>query len=239
MLLLKKMLKKETDNERAAIFEKLAKIQKVKIKFRGKELTLLCNSRTFSLIHQVFVRNQYDLGESVIKNKIILDIGANVGDSSLFCAFFEPKLVYAFEPMQHSFDILQKNIAINSLQKVIIPIKKGCSSKNEFVSVLAGVDASIGNIGKTNEENAQIELVTIDDFLGNSRVDLIKIDIEGHEEAALLGAQKTIQKFKPVLTFSAYHKQSDKVRLPEVVASIRNDYRIKLNKFYEEDFFCD
>jgi len=81
--------------------------------------------------------------------------------------------------------------------------------------------------------------VTIDDFLGNSRVDLIKMDIEGHEEEALLGAQKAIQKFKPVLTFSAYHKQSDKIRLPEVVTSIRNDYRIKLNKYYEEDFFCD
>jgi hypothetical protein len=65
------------------------------------------------------------------------------------------------------------------------------------------------------------------------------MDVEGYEENVLLGATNIIRKYKPVLSFSAYHKPTDKVRLPQLVKNIRADYRIKLNSFYEEDFYCD
>jgi hypothetical protein len=65
------------------------------------------------------------------------------------------------------------------------------------------------------------------------------MDVEGYEENVLLGARETIRKWKPVLSFSAYHKPTDKTRLPEVVKSIRSDYDIRLNKHFEEDFYCE
>jgi len=49
---------------------------------------------------------------------------------------------------------------------------------------------------------------------------------------------KAIEKFKPILSFSAYHRPDDKTTLPKVVSGIREDYKIKLNKYDEEDFYC-
>lgn len=45
-------------------------------------------------------------------------------------------------------------------------------------------------------------------------VDFIKLDIEGFELAALLGAIQTIQKFKPRLQICLYHKKEDMVVIP-------------------------
>ena len=65
------------------------------------------------------------------------------------------------------------------------------------------------------------------------------MDTEGFEENVLLGANKTISKFKPVLSLSAYHKPTDKDRLPKIIKSIREDYKITLNHSGEETFYCE
>ncbi|MNT11699.1 hypothetical protein D3C72_1465930 [compost metagenome] len=63
----------------------------------------------------------------------------------------------------------------------------------------------VGNFGavslkelKSSNEISQIKLITLDS-LNLPRVDFIKMDVEGMEVAALLGAEKTIQKFRPLL----------------------------------------
>lgn len=71
------------------------------------------------------------------------------------------------------------------------------------------------------------------------------MDVEGYEEKVLLGARKTIKKYKPVLSFSAYHKPDDRQRLPRVIKSIRPDYKCVLcpevegSTIREETFYCE
>src|SRR3989339_600112 len=86
------------------------------------------------------------------------------------------------------------------------------------------------------------EIIKLDDFIKKNHlnnVGLIKMDIEGNEEKALLGAKNLISKSKPVLTLSAYHKIDDKIVLPRVIKSLNKHYKIKLINRFEEDFYCE
>ena len=193
-------------------------------------------------VRDVFLRNQYDLNEKNTKGKVILDCGANIGAFSLMAAALGAKTVYAFEPVNETHDVLLENIRLNDLQGIIIPIKKAVGNGNFSAEI--NYDASTDALASINPNpvlpgKQNIDVIKIDDFLKDKEVGFIKMDIEGYEEEALVGAAITIKKFKPVLSISAYHKPTDKTRLPEVIGGIRDDYRIMLNIFGEEDFYCD
>lgn len=71
------------------------------------------------------------------KDAVILDIGANIGNHSVYWATHNrAKKVYAFEPVRRTFEILQKNIQINRLETKIQPFNIGLSDKKINASVL-------------------------------------------------------------------------------------------------------
>ena len=203
-------------------------------------------SDLFWLIKDIILYDQYNMQKSSIKNKIVVDAGANVGIFSIYAAVLGAKKIYAFEPVKETYDILVENIKRNELENRIIPINKGLGNKNEIkiISYKCGGDGEANISAKKNKElkNQSAELILLDDFVKENnieRIDFIKMDTEGYEENILLGAKETIKRWKPILSFSAYHKPTDKERLPKIVKSIRPDYRITLNKFSEEDFYCE
>ena len=63
------------------------------------------------------------------------------------------------------------------------------------------------------------------------RVDLIKMDIEGAELQALIGAEKTIKKYKPVLVISLYHKLEHIWQIPEFINNLDLNYRFYIDHF--------
>lgn len=203
-----------------------ADIQYWEIKLYDKKITFSHDYLLGFLLNQVLINNQYDISKDNIQGKIIIDVGANIGDFALTCAALGAKKVYAFEPISDIYAKLQNNITNSKFDKTIIPINMALGSTNGNVTLKYG--------GPSN----QIKICKLDEFLHGEKVDFIKMDVEGYEEDVLLGATNTIKKYKPILSFSAYHKPSDKTRLPDVVHSIRPDYHIKLNKFDEEDFYC-
>jgi hypothetical protein len=68
----------------------------------------------------------------------------------------------------------------------------------------------------------------IDDFVKNQkmdRVDLIKMDIEGSEPEALIGATETIKTHRPVLAISAYRKREHLISLMSIISQILPSYK--------------
>ena len=61
----------------------------------------------------------------------------------------------------------------------------------------------------SDSANEIIETISIDELLGGKRASYIKMDIEGAELQALLGAEQTIRKYKPKLAISVYHNRYD------------------------------
>jgi len=191
---------------------------------------------------QIFIANQYDAHEKNIKGKVVIDAGANMGVFSLYAAKLGAKKVYAFEPVTGTFDILKKNIEQNNMQDIIIPVNMALGDRKgegEISFSESGDDRASFVLSQENRNKQKIQITTIDEFFKTERIDFLKIDVEGYEENVLLGGKQMIKRCKPVLSFSAYHKPTDKTRLPEVVRSIRSDYNIRLNHYVEEDFYCD
>jgi FkbM family methyltransferase len=79
-----------------------------------------------------------------------------------------------------------------------------------------------------------VDCVPLDELLHDSRPTYLKMDIEGSEEDAILGACRTIQRDSPVLAVCMYHKQKDLWSLPLLIREVRPDYRFFLLAHAEE-----
>ncbi|MFH0712175.1 MAG: FkbM family methyltransferase [archaeon] len=194
-------------------------------------------------INDIIYKNQYNISKENMKDKVVVDCGANKGVFSLFAVFLGAKRVYSFEPVSLSYANMGKSINLNKAEEKIFTFKKALG-ENKYKDIVSFRYTGDGGGRIDNEfqskkdwKNEPVEVIRLDDCkLG--KIDFIKIDTEGFEANVLRGAMKKIKKYKPILSFSAYHKPEDKKELPELVNSIRLDYKIELNKFSEEVFYC-
>lgn len=81
----------------------------------------------------------------------------------------------------------------------------------------------------------QIETLQLDEVLGDRDVTFLKMDIEGAEKEALLGARKTIKRCRPKLAISVYHKPEDIWELPELILDIYPDYELYIRHYSLRD----
>ena len=88
---------------------------------------------------------------------------------------------------------------------------------------------------KNFEGVTEIETVALDDVLAGKRVTFIKMDIEGAEYEALMGAKKLIMENRPRMAISVYHKFEDFVTLADLVLSMHPDYRIAFRHYGFDD----
>ena len=62
-------------------------------------------------------------------------------------------------------------------------------------------------------------------------ISFVKMDIEGAELEALIGAKDIIKKFKPKMAISIYHKPEDIITLPSIIMEYCDDYRFMLRHY--------
>lgn len=132
----------------------------------------------------------------------ILDIGANIGNHSIYWAQNENVTkIFAFEPLKSTFEILERNIKCNDIRKVEI-FQMGVGDKESFAKI---DNQDPNNLGATSlrkiDYKTDIRIISIDDFLNdkNYSIDLVKIDVEGFEVLVLNGMFYTIKKYKPII----------------------------------------
>ncbi len=89
-----------------------------------------------------------------------------------------------------------------------------------------GPGSFVADIGNTN-----VISTTIDGMLAGKRASYIKMNIEGSEKEALQGAEDTIKTYKPGLAVAGYHRTDDLWKIPHMVKSYREDYKIYLRSY--------
>ncbi|MDD3579717.1 MAG: FkbM family methyltransferase [Desulfobacca sp.] len=137
---------------------------------------------------------------------VFLDIGASVGQHSLFMSQFCAQ-VHAFEPYARARERLQEKIALNQLQNIMVH-SVGLGAHNEDLEFYAPVGHNIG-VGSflahhrhKHQPIGKLRVVNGDDYLSGlalPRLDLIKIDVEGFEAYVLSGLSSTLKRFRPLL----------------------------------------
>jgi FkbM family methyltransferase len=145
------------------------------------------------------------------EDSVVIDVGANIGYYSVIFS----KLVggngkvLSFEPTAHFYKILSDNLKENKCDNVRT-FSFGLSDKQQTLDIYIG-DSSATIHDPTPEtaiSKEAIKLFPLDEKIVEfnlSRLDFIKIDIDGHEPAFLKGAIKTIRKFKPLVLLEVSH----------------------------------
>lgn len=186
--------------------------------------------RFFYNLHKAFLNHKYTelLPEKELlvlyfllkDDHVAIDIGANNG---AYCYFFKEiknsKRVLAFEPLPNLYKKLKiwfKNIELFNL---------ALSNKKEIAKIhipiindkLYESRAKLDNLKEENEtgfKKIEVHVDTLDNICVEQKLnqlDIIKIDIEGHELKAIEGALNTIKKFNPYLLVeieSRHHNHS-------------------------------
>lgn len=152
----------------------------------------------------------YDLIGSGVE--VAVDAGAYNGDTAREMQTYFSKIarIYAVEPDKRNFKKLNKYVLENDLADKIIPINAGVWSENsegEFNSS-ANRNSSISSTVSYESRSDFVPLVAIDSIT-DGKIDYIKYDVEGAELEALKGSFKTIEKQRPRLLISAYHRSED------------------------------
>ena len=147
---------------------------------------------------------------------IFLDIGANIGYYSLMAAKFGAKKVIGIEPNPIVLDRFKENIKFNKFDKQIKTFQAGVGEKRETKELgLFNTDMGKSSIVNTkfNSDKVKIKILPLSEILkkeGISKVDVLKIDIEGFEDKALFPYFKTLNKKSyPRLILMEDSSQSD------------------------------
>jgi FkbM family methyltransferase len=180
----------------------------------------------FGVEWQYIASELFELTES----DYIVDCGAYTGDTVLQFGKMYPNLrgITAFEPAPDTFEALQ-----NLIEKVSIPVH----AVNKAVGDVCGstffylADDPIGNRITDSVSEVTIEISTLDSELTGIAPTFIKMDVEGSELAALHGAQKTIQKHRPILAVCLYHKGEDLYEIPLYLRDHLTDYHFFVRKY--------
>lgn len=161
----------------------------------------------------LFFLREYEQSEIITLNSflksdsVFLDLGANIGIYSLQASkkLSNTGKIISFEPFSINFDLLKKHIDWANLSQVKLE-KKAVRNINGFLTLYHDKQAkNLGMVTATYSEFADkedVEQITIDTYVEQeklSKIDVIKIDIEGFEYETLLGMEKTLSKFKPVI----------------------------------------
>ncbi|MBU5477607.1 FkbM family methyltransferase [Eubacterium sp. MSJ-13] len=159
------------------------------------------------------------------EGEIFIDGGAYTGDTiEEFVNWTHNKYrhIYSFEPQKDKARLIEKNMF--KYDRVSF-FEKGLWSSETELSFCDGDEFYSGKI-VDNDNNNKISTITIDDVLDGREATFIKMDIEGAETEALIGARKTILKYKPKLAICIYHKSTDLYEIPFYINKLVPEYKM-------------
>ncbi len=173
-----------------------------------------CNKGSYKQITQsLYIRNAEIWGYlKHYKPKpgdVIIDAGAYWGDTTLpFALMVGSKgKVIALEPVAPTHNLLKKNVTLNGLDNVVV-LEEALFNTTGLQNFKLTDDWYLADEGEQSERIYQLRTTTVDDIVNRlqlSKVDFIKMDIEGSEIEAIEGARETITRFHPVFAIASYH----------------------------------
>jgi FkbM family methyltransferase len=201
-------------------------------------------------IGSVWFLKQYEYENDSVSCKVeegdtVIDCGGCWGDTSLY---FADKVgnnghVFVFEFIPSHLKVINCNIDLNPQLKnrlTLVPNPVWSTTGDKLYFVDWGPGSRLSSDPNRYDYDGTTHTLSIDDLVQKnniSKVDFIKMDIEGAETEALKGAEKTLIRDKPKLAISIYHSLEDFDRIPAYLDSLGLGYSFYLrdHTLYENE----
>jgi len=163
--------------------------------------------------------------------KTIIDIGANIGNHSVFFYKEMGATVYSIEPINENYELLLKNTEGYPIKTFQLGISDANGYMYQSKDISSYKDGNVKNMGMCyleTEGNIEIEVKTVDQFVNDNNIDninLIKIDVEGMEQEVLNGSSETLTNQSPYIFIECQGK------LKEGLKDTTNEVKNILSKY--------
>ena len=145
------------------------------------------------------------IGQYLKKGQIFIDIGANIGQHSMFAASIVGNYgkVYSFEPIPRIYNQILDSVRINKFDN-IVKVYNLALGENNSVQTLSISSKNVGGsslVGiRDGDEKIEVKIIKSNDVLLQlKKINLIKTDVEGYEYEALSGIHATLEKHHPII----------------------------------------
>lgn len=182
----------------------------VKVKNAGQNYVLQLDPANGAVDEYIYIHSYWEEHVAFVIKKylpaggVFVDVGANIGAFTFMAAKIVGPAgkVHAFEPLPQLCDQMQLSKKYNQAENVYIH-NQGCAAEAGTITLRTN-PKNIGGSSAINGTEAdtlvKVDVVQLDSVLKDSnRVDVIKIDVEGHEYEVLKGAQQLLKKHQPVI----------------------------------------
>jgi FkbM family methyltransferase len=210
----------KSSDSKLSIGGMFGKLRHYDFEYLNKRYIVDCLGLDYYLHRHQYFYDQEDIKIMPEDGDFLIDGGACLGDST---AVFSNAVgnhgkVFAFDPVADHLDILRYNANQFPINNVEV-IDYGLSNKNEYHEPF-----KLNQYNPGFQANASgLPMVKIDSLVANDiidKIDFIKLDVEGSEVDALLGAQRSISIFQPKMAISVYHKPDDLFEIPLLISKI-------------------
>jgi len=177
--------------------------------YKGSRYVVDCFGLVYYLFRGQYFYNRDGVSIAPAAGDVVIDGGACTGDTAaVFSNAVGPRgRVYSFDPVADHLTILEHNARQFPYANVTV-MPYGLSDRNILAEPVVLNQYAPG----FRSGNSQVPLRSIDHLVNTKdieRVDFIKLDVEGAELDVVRGAGESIQRFKPKLAISLYHKPND------------------------------
>jgi FkbM family methyltransferase len=202
--------------------------------FNEKSKYWVKDSVKFKLMHYHPILDVFEYGEYSgvgVGGRVVVDVGAFVGDSSIYFTLRGAKKVIAIEPHPGAFEEMLENIKLNNLEDKIIPINAGLASRPgkmclQEVSTSSTWSTYYG-LGDCERSVPAITLGEIISKYVSEGGDLVlKMDCEGCEYDVIMNDYENVSKFKEIIF--EYHERQLGIPIRKVLGMLSKDFNCNI-----------
>ncbi|MGN6714465.1 MAG: FkbM family methyltransferase [Anaerocolumna jejuensis] len=202
--------------------------QKVYLSILNSKISM--NNKYMKGIASPWFKQYFDDFITFTESETFCDCGSYNGDTLEQFIKLIPKYnkYIAFEADVNIFNEL-----VDKLEKCkydnVLAYNVACWSKKDDLNFQS--EQRTGHISDSG--NLSIPADSLDNILQGARVTFIKMDIEGAEEEALIGAKNLIATHHPILAICVYHKMKDIYRIPLLMKDLYPDYKFYMRHYMD------
>ncbi|TBR79644.1 FkbM family methyltransferase [Campylobacter novaezeelandiae] len=196
----------------------------------GQYISLIPVKNTYTLMHNCFI--QEEIYKSYCLDYDIIDIGVGCGLSTLNFANYTNKKVYGIEPALNIYTLIEKQLKLNGEKNIIV---HNLALGDKRQSVYVTNDFSNGNQTSLEKKIDSCFMETLDFFVKKNNIQpkLINIWTNGDEYKCLVGGEKIIEQFRPILHINISKSADLMFKILDFVTTKCRNYKFQIRKTIE------